>query len=193
MAKKLTTTHVFSEVFLANHAFLTSEIDKLYSVLNALRHEGRPQLGKNLRRLNESTRFLDEGLANIMDYEEKCLFPFIGTHIPRFQPLIFLLCSEHEDFRRLLSDLKSALLALKKQKEASRQFRDIQRIEEKGAYLVCLLRSHQWAEDKKIYEAVRQELRTGEKERLIQQILGYQKNRSSAGSQKSNLCVEARV
>jgi len=185
MAKKLTTTHVFSETFLANHAFLTSEIDKLYSVLNALRHEGRPQLGKNLRRLNESTRFLHDGLAKIMDYEEKCLFPFIGTHIPRFQPLIFLLCSEHEDFRRLLLDLQSALAALKRQKEAAHQFRVIQRIEEKGAYLVCLLRSHLWAEDKKIFDAARQELRKGEKEKLIQQILGYHKQRTDQRISKS--------
>ena len=158
------------QTFEKNHASLATEIDALHSVLHVFCHEGRAQFGKNMRRLDDAIRSLEVRLGFVSAYEEKCLFPFISVHIPRFEPLITLLGSEHEDFRRLLKGLGRSLSAFKQEKEASLQLRSVQRIREEGMYLICLMRSHLWAETRNMYEALNRELRAEEKENLARRL-----------------------
>ena len=154
------------QTFEKNHASLATEIDALHFILHMFCHEGRAQFGKNIKRMDDAVRSLQIRLNFVSAYEEKCLFPFINVHIPRFEPLVTLLRSEHADFRRLLKGLSSSLAAFKREKEASRQLKSIQKIREEGMYLICLMRSHLWAETRKMYEALNRELRAEEKEKL---------------------------
>ena len=158
------------QTFEKNHASLATEIDALHSVLHVFCHEGRAQFGKNINRMDGAVRSLQARLNFVSVYEEKCLFPFISVHIPRFEPLVTLLRSEHADFRRLLKGLSASLTAFKKEKEASRQLRSVQRIREEGMYLICLMRSHLWAETRNMYEALNRELRVEEKETLARRL-----------------------
>ena len=170
MTKCQTVSDSLIHVFEQNHASLAAEIDALDSILNVFCHEGRAQFGKNIRRLDNAIQRLQTRLDTVIGYEEKCLFPFINVHIPRFQPLIYLLLSEHEDFGKRLKSLARSLAAFKKEKGAARQLKSLRKIKAEGMYLVCLMRSHLWAEAKKMYEAVNRELRAGEKEKLARRL-----------------------
>ena len=173
MIKHQTVSGHLDQVFKKNHVALTSEVDNLHSTLHVFCHEGKAQFGKNLKRADEAIRRLQRHLTTVMAYEEKCLFPFINTHIPRLQPLIYLLRSEHEDFRRYLKSLVRLMTAFKKQKEISQQYQNMHQIREEGIYLVCLLRSHLGVETHNLYKTADKELHSGERHRLIQEIGKY--------------------
>ena len=158
------------QTFEKNHAALATRIDALYSILHEFCHEGRAHFGKNIKRLEDAIRLLQVHLNFVGAYEEKCLFPFINIHIPRFVPLITLLRSEHEDFRRRLKGLGRSLAVFTKEKEASRQLRSVQKIREEGMYLICLMRSHLWAETREMFNVLNRELRAEEKEKLARQL-----------------------
>ena len=162
-----TASYELAKVFSENYKPLGQDINRLDEALGAFRHEGRHQLGKNLNQMNAAVHSLKLRLTGLMRNEEEHLFPFIITHVPKFQPLIYLLLSEHEDFRKFLRRLAISLAALKKKNEISESSRRIHNISEESLYLVCLLRNHLWMENDKIFEALRKELHASEKEKLV--------------------------
>lgn len=133
-------------------------------VLKRLRFEGRAQCPKNLRRLRRLMLFFKDKSVRHMRYEEKTLFPFLESHIPRLQPLIRLLLSEHEDFRLAFKDIEGALRGFKGIRADN--LAALQTIQARGAYLACLLRSHLWAESNVLYSTASKQLKDEEKKLL---------------------------
>ena len=103
-----------------------------------------------------------------MREEEKVLFPFLRTHIPKLEPMIWLLTSEHEDFRKALKDLNLSMAIFKK--IGSGKDRIIHQLNEQGIYLLCLLRGHMSVETQSLYRAAEHDLRPDEKELLLSRI-----------------------
>jgi hemerythrin-like domain-containing protein len=103
-----------------------------------------------------------------MKDEERTLFPFLRVHIPRLEPMVYLLLSEHEDFRNCLQGLKKSIRQAKKGGASTAV--NIERICEQGTYFICMLRSHMWVESHSLHRAADKELRLSEKKKLIQQI-----------------------
>ena len=147
-----------------NQEGLHQAINQLDDALSKLCYEGKVQFGRNLNEVQGVLGRLEGDLDQLMNYEENFLFPFLVTHIPRLEPLITLLISEHEDFRKILESLKQSLRRLSRQDEGGRI--DRTKIKEEGAYLICLLRSHLWVENDKIYRAAHEELKAAERVKL---------------------------
>ena len=153
-----------------DHKMTFQKLNQFYEVLRKLRNEGKLTLGKNLSEASEFVVYFKKELDGHMRDEERILFPFLQMHIPRLEPMIYLLLSEHEDFRRSLGNLKMLLGKFKK--NAAIKLSAIDEICEQGTYLICLLRSHMWVESHSFYKAADKELRLSEKRKLIRQIEG---------------------
>ena len=153
-----------------DHQTTFQKINQFYEVLRKLRHEGKLTLGQNLTETSRLVVYFKKEFDDHMRKEEKILFPFLRTHIPRLEPMVYLLLSEHEDFRNSIGNLKTALGEFKK-REAPKPA-SLDKICEQGTYLICLLRSHMWVESHSLYRAADKELRLSEKRKLIRQIEG---------------------
>lgn len=141
------------------------KLNDLYDVLQRLRYEGKIQTGKNSRELSRLLVFFKEDLIAHIREEEKVLFPFLKTHIPKLEPVIRLLLSEHEDCRETLKEL----LRSYHQFETSRGRKPgvVHQIYEQGIYFICLVRSHLWVESQNLYKVADRELHVAEKKRIV--------------------------
>lgn len=140
----------------------------MHDILSRLRYEGDTGFERNFKQARKVERILEKNLNELMDLEETFLFPFLRAHIPRLEPLISILTNEHEDFRRLFKDFSRDVASLKKSRH-SHSF-VIQKIRNSGFYLLCLLKSHLWIENKQIYATLRQELKPHEKILLAREL-----------------------
>lgn len=156
--------HSQAERLRGKHERLPDQTGHFYRLLNNIRLDDKAHFAKNLKDLRSATRRLETEFAHLRAHEEKCLFPFLLTRIPRLEPLIWVLLSEHEDFRRLFRDLQIDLKRLAGHK--GDRAGALRAVRDDGAYLMCLLRSHLWVEKRKVYLAARQELKPQEKSML---------------------------
>ena len=151
-----------------DHKTTSQKLNQFYGVLKKLRYEGKLTLGQNLTEADRLVTYFKRELDGHMRDEEQILFPFLQIHVPRLGPMIYLLLSEHEDFRNSIKDLKTALGEFKRRKAFKPSTLD--RICEQGTYLICLLRSHMSVESNSLYRVADKELRLSEKRKLIKQI-----------------------
>ena len=149
-----------------DHRQSIRELNEFYEILRDLRYEGKMSAGKNLLRARQMTRHFRDELTDHMAQEERVLFPFLRKYIPRLEPMVYLLSSEHKDLRRTLADLKRSFSAVRKT-PAAKVGHLADHIYEQGMYLVCLLRSHMSVESRTLYQAADHELRSPERTRLL--------------------------
>ena len=153
-----------------DHKRTFRNLNRFYEVLRNLRFEGKKNLGKNIGEIRKLISYFRREIEAHMREEEKILFPFLRTHVPRLETMIWLLLSEHEDFRNCLRQLRLSLSEFGK--TGSDKDRLIHGLHEQGTYLVCLLRSHMWVESHSLYKVADKELRLSERRKLIKQIVG---------------------
>lgn len=146
------------------------EVDRLYRVLTNLHYEGKPMVGKNVNEAREVLLFFSTELAEHVELEERVLFPFLETHLPKLETLISLLRSEHVDFRKSVQNFELALLELANERRGSSQPRILGEIRERGIYLVYLLRNHVHVEQEGIYRVVERDLHAEEKQELARRV-----------------------
>ena len=154
----------------ASDAKALEEADRLYRVLNNLHYEGKAMVGKNVNEAREVLLFFRTELAEHVELEDKVLFPFLETHLPKLETLISLLRSEHEDFRRSCQDFELALMELVSERRDATQPGILERIRETGIYLVYLLRNHVHVEQEGIYKVAERDLRAEEKQELARRM-----------------------
>ncbi len=143
-------------------------LDLFYEALRKLRFEGKHNVRENLREIRGLVAYFKRGLNGHMKEEERTLFPFLQSYIPRLEPMVWLLLSENQDFRNNLKELRLSLLEFNKAGRNKTEL--IHKIGEQGTYLVCLLRSHMQIETQILYRVADKELRPSEKKRLIDQF-----------------------
>ena len=155
--------------FEKNHGQTLKELDRLYEFLKRLHYEGKPQRGKNCKEIAAMLSRFEKEITEHLREEEKVLFPFLEKHVPMLQSFIYLLLSEHEDFRNSLEEMKRSLKSLKYGVDASVT---VHRIYQRGIYFICLLRSHMWVESQNLYKTADKELKPEEKRQLIRLVGG---------------------
>lgn len=151
-----------------DHKVTFLKIGSLYEALNRLRYEGKINFGRNIAEVGSLVSYFKKELAVHMREEEKVLFPFIRKHIPRLEPVVYLLLSEHQDFREGIRSMEKCLRSYRK-KHALTPGR-LGTLCDRGTYLTCLLRSHMWVESSSLYKAADNELSPLEKSKLIRDI-----------------------
>lgn len=174
MLTKTRTSRKLGEL-LEDSAETLEKIERLQEILINLRYEGRHQLGKNLKQAEEVLDFFNGELMEHVDFEEEVIFPFIKSHIPKLEPLILLLSSEHEEFKKNLRSFEFWLNELAKGKANLDHGRLTEKVRQTGNYLTYLLQNHLQEESEVLYRIADQELRSDEKrelERRVRERLG---------------------
>lgn len=148
------------------HTEVSDEIKRLEEAVHNLQFEGKASLGRNLKQIRAALTFFSSSLVKHIELEEKVLFPFLGSHIPKLESVIHLLIAEHEDFKRNYEDLGLFIDSLTDQTSEVDRTKMIKKIQETGTYMVYLLKNHLRVEDKGVYGVAQQELRAEEKKEL---------------------------
>ena len=161
------------------HDETLKETDRLHAVLTRLRYEGKPSLGKNLKEAREVQSFFEDEVVHHVRFEEEAVFPFLKTHVPRLEPMIWLLQAEHQDFRFNLETFKSRLEELEKTRKDKSRAQVLEALQETGTYLVYLLRNHLRAENEFLYQVIHRELKREEKNQLAHKIAQYRDGQDS--------------
>lgn len=170
MLTKTRTSKKLAEIIEEDSGDTLRKIEELREILVNLRYEGKHQLGKNLRQADEVLAFFNGELADHVKGEEKIVFPYIRNHIPRLEPLVLLLSSEHEEFRKNLRSFQFWLKELEKGKGNLDHGKLVEKVRETGNYLTYLLQNHLEQETEILYRVADQELRTAEKKELVRRI-----------------------
>lgn len=145
---------------------LAETTEDLKKALIHLRYEGKLLKEQNLK----SIQILIYALANVLErhlyVQERIVFPFLRTHIPRHEAAILLLKAEHEEIKIHQEKLRKAMGEMPgipgPLQEAV--------LYEEGIYLVTLLRHHLFVEKRNIDPSLEKELREDEKEIIHQRI-----------------------
>jgi hemerythrin-like domain-containing protein len=132
--------------------------------LQALRGEGKGNLGKNVHNIESAIREFHHDLGGHFQKEEAKIFPYLKKHIPKLEPMIYLLVSEHEDFRRVMREMFLRIKVIRTSRAQSQAA--IQELYYKGIHFVAHLRSHMAIESKKLYRIADAELNVVEKKSL---------------------------
>ncbi len=135
------------------------EAEKLQHALTHLRYEGKLQRGKNLKAIKSIISWLDQELKKHQRYQEKILFPFLEMHVPKYEPTIHFLQSDHAEIRENTQKVKESL----KQIGRSDRYPVNGNLREAGIYLVCLLRHHIQLEKTGIQKALKKDLNEEER------------------------------
>ena len=144
--------------------------ERLQQILRNLRYEGKASLGRNLKEMRKVQSFFNEELDHHVRFEEETVFPFLKSHLPRLEPVIWLLRAEHQDFRLNLETFKARLEEFVRTKNEPARPALLEKIQETGTYLIYLLRNHIRAESEYLYQTAERELRSEEKNRLIRKL-----------------------
>ena len=150
-------------------------LNHLQDILVNLRYEGKHHIGKNLKCVGGVLKFFNGELMEHVELEEQTVFPFIRKYIPRLEPFILLLSSQHEEFKRNLRRFEFWLNELKTKAATNGldQSKLIEKVKEAGNYLVYLLQNHLEEETRILYEVTEETLRPEEKKELIQKIRNH--------------------
>lgn len=158
------------------HTKALKHAENLSGIMTRFHYEGKASFGKNMKMAQDVGDYFSAFVLKHMEFEEKSLFPYLESHIPRLEPVIQLLVNEHDDFRDKLSQFNKALGKLHKRKSEPIDWKKVPFLIESGTYLVHLLRQHTTAERTGFYNAIDKYLREDEKKELSDRLLRHSKN-----------------
>ena len=148
------------------HTEALEKTDRLYELLTKLRYEGKFLFGRNLKEVRTLLRFFHQKLSGRMRSEERLLFPFLEVHVPKVAPVLRLLRSGGEDFRRNLRALHTFLGKLARTRTNHDYAEAVDQVIGTGTYLVYLVRHYIRLERKSISKVIQKELRADERAAL---------------------------
>jgi len=156
------------------HTVTLKEIDRFYDALNNLRYEGKMFRQRNLKVVNGFIEFINNDFLPHLSNDENSLFPFLENHMPALGPMLHFLKGEHREikdrfkaFERTCKRLEEFLSGVEDQKR-------IERLRDKGIYLVCLMRQHIQSESESVYKKIR-DLKKEEQNLLMDKSFSRQK------------------
>lgn len=146
--------------FDSEDADIFQQAERLHRALTHLKYEGKLTLAKNLKEVKESAGALGVILKRHLGLQEKVVFPYISTHIPRYETTVHFLESEHEEIDRHCEKL---LKAIREFQRSGSSLKNSGEVYENGIFLVSLLRHHLNFELRNIRLLMGKELRLDEK------------------------------
>lgn len=167
--KNLENTHS-GFVFQQDRQGIFAESNALEEALQHLRYEGKVNIGKNINTVDVKLKTLKEKVLPHIKTEET-VFSFLSVHVPKLDPLMRLLKAEHEEIKVDIEVLEYLLKETVHEKQESKRNQNIEKLKEKGMYLVYLLRNHLRAEHDSIYPVIQTELHDEERKELWSRLL----------------------
>ncbi len=161
-------SHAFPDPFdCASHSLL-KHINSFESLLLHLRYEGKPSIGKNIKNVRIAFGLLGRELEGHFQIEEKLIFPFLKVHVPRLEPAIRMLSSDHDEIKRCTKKLKEKLMRVRYagEKKTGDWHKDIFEIHTAGKFITYFLKTHLKVEENLIRPAMSRELHSDEAAQL---------------------------
>ncbi len=151
------------------------QTDKLHQTLTHLRYESRACRPKNIKAVRDVIRNLDGILQRHRGFQEKVIFPFLESHIPRHEAAIHFLEAEHEDIKKNKDKLNSGLQKLS---AANGNLND-GKFYERGIYLISVVQHHIAFEQRHIHKSIHKELHQDEKVVITSRLSEWLKKKAN--------------
>ena len=164
---------IFARLFQEEKAAVFEKLDQLEQALYHLQYEGKVSSSRHIKKADDVMRFLKKTYTAHVDLDERVIFPFLEKHIPRLQSVLLYLRAERREFEDGITVFEKILQDLKKGNNGVIRHRIIDRLKDKGIYLICQMRSHIQLEEQSVYNSIQRELQAGEKNALIHNITHY--------------------
>lgn len=152
------------------------KLDLLYDSIQNLHYEGKMSFQKNTRIINETVQHLKPILTNHMNLDDQVIFPFARTHIPILEPAINFLKAERNEFTAQLESFEILFQEFIQRNNGTVICMLLEKLREKGTYVVCIVRNHMQAEIEMVYKVLDQKLKLAEKKLLFRLMQKYMKN-----------------
>src|SRR3990167_8465634 len=75
------------------------KLNELYEATKNLHFEGKVFSGKNIRSIESVMSYLKKKLQQHVAFDEKIIFPFLETNIPKLEPVLRFLRAERNEFK----------------------------------------------------------------------------------------------
>ncbi len=148
-------------------------LDCVSDILIGLRYEDRPWFDKNIiKKAKKVLQLLHAELFHHCCVEEKIVFPFAKSHLPKLESVIRFLEAEHQDFKKHVRHLNHLFNHPSNMSAGEESGAWIQKVNEAGNYFIYLLRRHLEVRHENIDKAIDQELREDEKRELANRLKG---------------------
>ena len=169
MTKETALSENSSAFFYEKHKDVLEQVDQLNDVLTNLRYEGKVHVGRNMNDIEKVLIFFSKELLPHVKLDEM-VFAFVEKHIPKLESVVRLLQAEHKEMVVNIEVFSFLFRELEHEKNESKRVEAIEKLRDKGTYLVYLLRNHIQAESEIVYKIIDRELRPEEKKTLFKLV-----------------------
>ena len=169
-------TRFFMHLFKDEKKMVLEKLEQLEKALYNLQYEGKLFSPSHIKKAEEAVCFLKKKYTDHITLDERIIFPYLEKHIPKVHSVLLYLKAERREFQEGLKIFEKILLELKKDNKNILRHNIIERLKNKGIYLICLMRSHIQLEEQSVYQSIQQQLHKDEKNALIQKIIQYAHN-----------------
>ncbi|OGZ98737.1 MAG: hypothetical protein A3C07_04610 [Candidatus Sungbacteria bacterium RIFCSPHIGHO2_02_FULL_47_11] len=164
----------FFAQFLRNEKkVVLKNLDQLEKALYSLQYESKISSSEHIKKAEEVMLFLKNKYTAHIKLDDRIIFPFLEKHVPRLTPILLYLKAERGEFQEELKVFEKTLLELKRDNKGALRYGIIERLKDKGIYLICLIRSHIQLEEQGVYESLTRGLKPAERSDLLAQIIRY--------------------
>ena len=150
--------------------------EKFNHCLTLLRYEGKASRARNYQLAKKNVGLLIATLKQHRNLQEDVIFPFLVRHVPKKEPVIHFLRSDHQIIKRYKMKLRKLLYKVSAKDEG---VVERGKIHETGVSLSNLLNHHIELEKENINQAIRRYLGPDEKKDIKQKIMRWQKSRQN--------------
>lgn len=164
---------IFGHLFKDEKETVFEKMDQLENALNKLQYEGKFFSSGHIKRAEEVVYFLKRKFADHIRMDNLIVFPFLEKHIPRLYTALLYLKAERREFQESFKNFEKIFLELKKNNKNVLRNDIIERLKNKGIYLICLMRSHIQFEEQSVYKSIQQVLSAEERRELMQEIINF--------------------
>ncbi len=152
---------------------MRAQTDKLRDALTRLKYEGRIFERRNLAATQQAVKRLDVVFQHHKGLQEKVLFPFLGSHIPRQEPTFHFLVVEHNDIQKNRERLVQEVGKISQKPDALARSRAY----EQGIYFILLFEQHIDFERKSVRQTLCKELTDDEREMISRRFANWVKSK----------------
>lgn len=143
----------------------------LLNRLEILNFEGKVHLRQKLQGLQPTIKETSDLFASYIKVEEKIIFPFLETHIPRLASHIHLFRKENTEITKTLKEIKQLLKLVLSAQNTKERRKYMGILGEKITFLHYLMVSHFELEDNNLYKCIVQELHIDEQYLLLRKLI----------------------
>ncbi len=149
------------------------KLDEIDGAINNLKYKGKIFRGRNMKTIEKNVKCLKSKLSQHIAIDEKVIFPFLKKHIPKLEPLLYFLRAERKEFESSLKNFETLFEKLKDEEGGCIKGDTIRQLNEKGLYVICIMRNHIQMETQSVYKPIGRHLRPEEKKDLLRKCFAF--------------------